>query len=214
MKYTNNYIYNIKHILDNYMFHDKELIVNDIVWAYEPKGKRKTGYCLGNCEDCVSAKWGCNGWEQDEPSIYGCERGLISYHPDYENLYEGTGKVIAKYKVVEVYKHYEEYEKSPYINAKVSYRTRRQTGVIEFDMNEENNRTYAYKLEKIEDVSMELSEFYVASKYNKFLNDNFTEEELETMFALCLPKELVKYFTLTRYNGRLVKVIPIANKEE
>ena len=162
-----NYIYNIKHIHYNYMFHNKELSVNDIVWAYEPKGKM-------------------------------IHKEFIAYNGiKYDDEHEGTGKVMAKYKVVEVIDYYEEYEKSQHSNAKVSYRTRKQIGVIEFDMNEENNRTYAYKLEKIEDVSMELSEFYVASKYEHYKNHIL---------------DYNKQCTLTRYNG-LTKVILRSEKE-
>ena len=197
-----NYIYNIKHIHNNYMFHDKELIVNDIVWGYEPKGKRVKGYCLGNCEDCVSAKWGCNGWEQDEPSIYGCERGLISYHPDYENLYEGTGKVIAKYKVVEVHCKDE-------LDRITQYNLDASEDLCECGWRDE---TYIYKLEKIEDVSMELSEFVSWNKINlkaKSIAHNVNGWDYNKAFNYWKHWD---NFTLTRYNG-LTKVILRSEKE-
>ena len=236
----NNYIYNIKHIHDNYMFHNKELSVNDIVWGYEPKGKHQNNFTIKEqeitiCDMCdlykyhenpnlkpvyregVIVKFNDGNWFKFCKDCYNgknldylinemCQR----YSGEIKKTYEGTGKVIAKYKVVEVYDYYEEYEKSPYSNAKVSYRTRRQTGVIEFDMNEENNRTYAYKLEKIEDVSMELSKFISWNKLAEYYS-NITR-------GCVLGKndgEGLKYIErtkLTRYNG-LTQVILRSEKE-
>ena len=204
-----NYIYNIKHIHNKYMFHNKELSVNDIVWGYEPKGKLIFN---GGYEDV---------WEQntegDKPNYLG-QRFVDTKH-------EGTGKVIAKYKVVEVYDLEDSKQKIAFLMQTPdkqfnqwcekhfwAFGDTQSKAMRSYEQFGYTNQRYAYKLEKIEDVSMELDSFYVASKYNKFLNDNFTEEELETMFALCLPKELVEYLTLTRYNG-LTQVILRGEKE-
>lgn len=112
------------------------------------------------------------------------------------------GKVIAKYRVVEVYDYYEEYTNNPFGKDTVLYKTRKQRGVSEFDMSEYNNKSYAYKLEKIEDVSMSLDQFYVASKFIKIVSQ-YTTKEI-TLNELI--KEYDNHCTLTRYNG-LTQVI-------
>ena len=167
------------------MFHDKELSVNSIIWAYEPKGKL-------------------------------IHKEFIAYNGiKYDDEYEGTGKVIAKYKVTEVYG---DLITTDYINitdwhiknggtVKKGRRMMCPTlysqdkGIVDRINNAKSlgytNQRYAYKLEKIADVSMELSKFYVASKYEYYKNHIL---------------DYTKQCTLTRYNG-LTQVILRSDKE-
>ena len=166
-----NYIYNKKHIHNNYMFHDKELSVNDIVWGYEPKGKRMFKY----------------------NEISKCYKGKMQ-------LTIGTGKVIAKYKVVEVYSG------ENYLDDLVGNMST-ETFKKWCDVGKE----YAYKLEKIEDVSMELSEFSVISKIDKGIygecGNNLEGCNLCDHNGECpIQFNNMVNATLTRYNG-LTQVI-------
>lgn len=190
-----NYIYNTKRINDNYMFHNKELSNGDIVWGYEPKGKKLYNYSVD--------------YSDNKPSEYG-------------SIYEGTGTVTKKYKVVEVYMHLE-----------INYPDREHH---EYDIiglgNEEYEKlittsayddkniyltNYAYKLEKISDVSMELSEFQSIKKifvgyqteYGEFIPKEHYRRDYDELDRRGLSKTSCydyEFKPLTRYN-KLTQVI-------
>ena len=211
-----NYIYNIKHIHNNYMFHDKELIVNDIVWGYEPKGKRVKGQCTGDCEECFSAEWFLNPCTSGYDFEY-CKRGL---QPNSIPNHEGTGKVIAKYKVVEVIKtsdiKYEPNYVYPYGDAGGMYLYKGED-MGDIPYKNKDNKDYIYLLEKIEDVSMELSEFSVISKIDKGIygecGNNLEGCNLCDHNGECpIQFNNMVNAILTRYNG-LTQVILRSEKE-
>ena len=205
-----NYIYNIKHIHDNYMFHNKELSVNDIVWGYDPKGKRIKGYCKPTLKEEDVMYFSCNNciaWADGEPPYEGCTRNLkISYNPPYE----GTGTITSKYKVVEVYEYKRDYDNKLYAQD-TKGRTEYIGEKFHREVNKYDNQRYAYKLEKIEDVSMELSEFSVISKIDKGIygecGNNLEGCNLCDHNGECpIQFNNMVNATLTRYNG-LTQVI-------
>lgn len=203
----NNFIYNIKHIHDNYMFHNKELSVNDIVWGYEPKGKRMFKY----------------------NEISKCYKGKMQ-------LTIGTGKVIAKYKVVEVYDLEDSKQKIAFLMQTPdkqfnqwcekhfwAFGDTQSKAMRSYEQFGYTNQRYAYKLEKIEDVSMELSEFMSLNKlYDILGNSKQSNEKLQNneydlyrlpMYSIMgSNKSLYERTKLTRYNG-LTKVILRSEKE-
>lgn len=203
-----NYIYNTKRINDNYMFHDKELSVNDIIWAYEPKGKRV------KCEHCGGDGIAVSSYDEyrEEYEFEQCGECKATGY-----VTEGTGKVIAKYKVVEVY----EYENIGKLLNKMwcdSAGNVHQSTHMKWLLDKGYIRgQHIYKLDKIENVSMELSGFQSIKKIFVGYQDQFgyfiPKEHYRRDYSVDDRRRLSKsscydyeFKSLTRYNG-LTQVI-------
>ena len=195
-----NYIYNIKRINNGMMFHDRELSVGDVIYGYEPIKYRRHVMTPQDCADFANGYLPPDAPEEDyaKPEEY----KFFAFNGSKK---ANTGKVIAKYKVVEVYdmNNYKDYHDVCWDCENETYE------VVDKD--------YAYKLEKISDVSMELSEFQSIKKifvgyqteYGEFIPKEHYRRDYDELDRRGLSKSSCydyKFKPLTRYNG-LTKVI-------
>ena len=160
---------------DNYLFTNRKGIeVNDIIYHYDKKGKKLKEY------ECYNYK-GENIGFKDYKDIDWNEIDIA--HPSC--YHQGTGRITAQYKVVEVYN----------LNSTVDngfikeYHSSHNTVQEGFAY---SNKDYAIKLELIKEVDYALSDFVSWIKFEKALSK----------WGFAHPNN----FKLTRYNG-LTKVI-------